>query len=259
VLKTKFISEVLIESFLFKLQSLGIPYLYNMNSMRKNIVIAVDGHSSCGKSTMAKQIAKALGILYVDSGAMYRAVTWFFMQYFDLSDSSLSDEELIRLLPKISIDFERKNDKDFTILNGKNIESDIRQMAVSEKVSRVSAIPKVREKLVKIQRDLAKNHSVIMDGRDIGTIVFPKADVKLFVTADAKTRAERRYLELQSKGESADFDLVLQNIIARDEMDSTRKASPLKQAEDAILIDNSNMNQEAQLAFALKLIKEKLK
>lgn len=207
---------------------------------------------------MAKQIAEALGILYVDSGAMYRAVTWYFMQNYDLSDISLSDEKLIQLLPKVSIDFERKDDKVFTMLNGKNIESNIRQMAVSEKVSRVSAIPEVREKLVKIQRNLAKNHSVIMDGRDIGTVVFPNADVKLFVTADAKTRAKRRHLELQSKGENADFDLVLKNIIARDEMDSSRKTSPLKQAEDAMLIDNSNMNQDTQLAFALKLIKEKL-
>jgi cytidylate kinase len=229
-----------------------------MNSIRKHIVIAVDGHSSCGKSTMAKQIAKALGILYVDSGAMYRAVTWYFMQNYDLSDDSLSDEKLIQLLPNISIDFERKNDKVFTMLNGENIESNIRQMAVSERVSRVSAIPEVREKLVKTQRELAKNHSVIMDGRDIGTVVFPKADVKLFVTADAKTRAKRRYLELQSKGENADFDLVLKNIIARDEMDSNRKTSPLKQAEDAMLIDNSNMSQETQLSLALKLIKEKL-
>lgn len=229
-----------------------------MKSSYKNIVIAVDGHSSCGKSTMAKQIAKALGILYVDSGAMYRAVTWFFMQYYDLSDNLLSDEELIQLLPQISIDFIRENDKVFTILNGKNIESDIRQMAVSEKVSRVSAIPEVREKLVKIQCELAKNHSVIMDGRDIGTVVFPNAEIKFFVTADVEIRAERRYLELKSKGETANFENVYQNIIARDKMDSTRKISPLRKADDAILIDNSNMTQASQLEYALNLIKEKL-
>jgi cytidylate kinase len=229
-----------------------------MISDKKHSVIAIDGHSSCGKSTMAKQIAKALGILYVDSGAMYRAVTWFFMQHFDLSDTKLSNDKLIQMLPQISISFERKKDKIFTILNGKNVESDIRQMAVSDKVSRVSAIPEVREKLVKIQRDLANNQPVIMDGRDIGTVVFPNADVKLFVTADAHTRAKRRHLELQSKGVNADFNPVLENIIARDKMDSSRKTSPLKQAEDAILIDNTEMNQEEQLSLALKLIKEKL-
>ncbi len=207
---------------------------------------------------MAKQIAKALSILYVDSGAMYRAVTWFFMQHFDLSDTKLSDAELIQLLPQISIDFERKNDKIYTILNGVNVESEIRQMAVSEKVSRVSAIPEVRKKLVKIQRDLAKDQRIIMDGRDIGTVVFPNADVKLFLTADANTRARRRYLELKSKGQNADFDIVHKNIITRDKMDSSRKASPLKQADDAILINNSNMTQAEQLELALNLIKEKL-
>jgi len=229
-----------------------------MNLSKKNIVIAVDGHSSCGKSTMAKQIAKALGILYVDSGAMYRAVTWFFMQHFDLSDETLLDDRFVELLPEISIDFKRENDKVYTTLNGKNVEFEIRQMAVSEMVSRISAIPQIREKLVKTQRELAKDHSLIMDGRDIGTVVFPNAEIKFFVTADAEIRAKRRYLELKSKGENADFQNVLKNIIARDKMDSTRKASPLKKAEDAILIDNSNMTQEYQLEHALNLIKEKL-
>lgn len=230
-----------------------------MKIQDKHIVIAVDGHSSCGKSTMAKQIAKTLNLLYVDSGAMYRAVTLYSMRHIDFSKPPIDTNDIIRLLPEIHIDFKKEEGLYYTILNKENVENEIRQMEVSKQVSLVSAIPEVREKLVKLQRHLSDNHNIIMDGRDIGTVVFPKADIKFFVTAEAKVRAERRYLELKEKGMETDFESVLENIIKRDEIDSNRETSPLIQAKDAILIDNSNMNQEEQLEFALKLIKEKLK
>ncbi len=230
-----------------------------MKIQDKHIVIAVDGHSSCGKSTMAKQIAKSLNLLYVDSGAMYRAVTLYSMQHIDFSKPPIDTNDIIRLLPEIHIDFKKEKGLYYTFLNEENVENEIRQMEVSKQVSLVSAIPEVRKKLVKLQRQLSDNHNIIMDGRDIGTVVFPKADIKFFVTAEAKVRAERRYLELKEKGMETNFKSVWGNIIKRDEIDSNRETSPLIQARDAILIDNSNMNQQEQLEFALNLIKEKLK
>lgn len=229
-----------------------------MNFDKKHIVIAVDGHSSCGKSTMAKEIAKTLNIIYIDSGAMYRAVTLHAMNTLNIqgNDSEISD--IINTLNDIEVSFTRENGKLITLLNGNNVEDRIRQMDVSEKVSFVSAIPEVREKLVDLQRRMSESTSIIMDGRDIGTVVFPKADVKLFVTANAETRAKRRFLELEAKGENPDYQAVLNNVVSRDKLDSSRKTSPLKQADDAVLVDNSEMSKEQQLNYALNIIKEKL-
>jgi CMP/dCMP kinase len=229
-----------------------------MISKKNHIVIAVDGYSSCGKSTLAKQIAQVLNILYVDSGAMYRAVTLYCMRNLDFSQGVPPVESIVKLLPHINVEFRKVGNQYQTFLNGENIESEIRKMIISENVSNVSKIPEVRQMLVRIQQEMAENQSIIMDGRDIGTVVFPFADIKIFVTASPIVRAKRRFLELRTKGEEPDFEAVYKNIIDRDKMDTSRKLSPLIQAKDAILIDNSNMNQEEQLSLALSIIKEKL-
>lgn len=225
----------------------------------KPFIIAIDGHSSCGKSTIAKQLANKLEMLYIDSGAMYRAITLFAIQNNIFVNNKMDSEKLTSLLPKIKIDFERNNDKITTILNGKNVESLIRNMEISEKVSYISTIPEVRTEMVNLQRKMAEKNDIIMDGRDIGTVVFPNADLKIFLTASTKIRAERRYLELKSKGDDIDFETVLNNVKKRDKIDSTRKISPLKQAKDSIIIDNSNMNPTEQLEYTLNIINQKLK
>lgn len=214
------------------------------------ITIAIDGYSSTGKSTVARQLAKALDYIYVDSGAMYRAVTLFALQN-DLigkGQEGLDKEGLIRLLPGIRLEFRKNQEtgKADVWLNGENVEQDIRKMEVSSYVSTVAALPEVRKKLVEQQRLLGKDKGVVMDGRDIGTVVFPDAELKLFMTASPKIRATRRYKELLEKGETISYEEVLQNVESRDLADSTRKDSPLIKADDAVEIDNSDMGEKEQ-------------
>lgn len=219
------------------------------------IVIAIDGVSSCGKSTLAKQLAGALGYIYVDTGAMYRAVTLYMLE----KQIDISNHELVKnALEHINIMFQQINGYNTCFLNGKNVEDEIRSLRVSEFVSEVSAIPVVREKLVAIQQEMANQQDLIMDGRDIGTVVFPDAKVKLFITADPKIRAQRRFLELQKKNIPSDIEEIEENLRKRDYIDSTRDHSPLRQAEDAILIDNSFINVQEQFEKALKIIQKKI-
>ncbi|MDA3820894.1 MAG: (d)CMP kinase [Candidatus Delongbacteria bacterium] len=225
---------------------------------KKTFVIAIDGHSSCGKSTLARQLAEKLDIVYVDSGAMYRALTWYAQQHrcFDEKDT-LNRQKLIQTLPDINIDFIKKNNEHHTMLNNQDVSGLIRSMEISKLVSEVSAVPKVRQKMVKLQRKMAQNKSLVMDGRDIGTVVFPDADLKIFLTAKEQIRAKRRFKELREQGIKTDFEAVLENIKKRDRIDSTREVSPLKKAGDACVIDNSELTPEEQLAKALQLVKKK--
>lgn len=212
------------------------------------ITIAIDGFSSTGKSTVAKQLAKALGYIYVDTGAMYRAVTFYAMDRGLINESDFNIEALIYQLPKISISFKFNEALGFAevYLNGKNIEKKIRTLEVSSFVSKVAAISEVRQKLVEQQQKMGQDKGVVMDGRDIGTVVFPEAELKLFMTASAETRAKRRYQELLERGEQVSYEDVLANVQERDHIDSTREDSPLTKAKDAIEIDNSNMTLDEQ-------------
>ena len=223
--------------------------------MRK-ITIAIDGHSSCGKSTMAKDLAKAIGYIYVDTGAMYRAVTLYALQQklWDENDV-LDSERLESMIPDIEISFCLNEDtgKPVTYLNGVCVENEIRGMEVSGKVSEIAALPFVREALVAQQQRMGESKGIVMDGRDIGTVVFPDAELKVFVTASPEVRAQRRYDELLSKGTPADYEEVLQNVKDRDYADSHREVGPLRQAEDAILLDNSNMTIAEQNAWLLEV------
>lgn len=226
----------------------------------RKIIVAIDGHSSCGKSTVAKDLAKVLSIAYIDTGAMYRAVTLYALRN-NLIDNDIVDEKgIVESLSNISVSFtfnsETKSNE--TFLNGKNVENDIRTLEVSNKVSYVSAIGSVRKQLVKWQRDMGSKQSVVMDGRDIGTVVFPNADIKIFMTASDEVRAKRRYDELTSKGENVTMDEVLNNIKERDYIDSTRAESPLRKAEDAILLDNSKMSIEDQFDWIIKKMRSKM-
>ena len=227
----------------------------------KKITIAIDGFSSTGKSTLAKQLAKALGYIYVDSGAMYRAVTLYAIQQGLIDSNSFKSEQLIARLNDIKIEFKFNKALGFAevFLNGKNVEKEIRAMEVSQFVSQVSAITEIRQLLVKQQKAFGKDKGVVMDGRDIGTVVFPDAELKLFMTASAEIRAKRRYEELIKKGENVNFDEVLENVKSRDYMDSTRSDSPLVKAKDAIEIDNSELTLEQQFKKALDLVEHKLK
>lgn len=225
---------------------------------KKKIVIAIDGHSSCGKSTLAKSLARELGYTYIDSGAMYRAVTLFALRNGLIKHGKVDEKELISRMKDIRITFEWDTDteKNTTFLNGENIENEIRQLEVSNNVSPVSTIAGVRSELVKQQRENGQNKGIVMDGRDIGTVVFPDAELKIFMTASPEIRAQRRYLELTEKGAEVDFDKILQNVEERDTIDSGREVSPLKKADDAIVLDNSHMTREEQLQWALEKAKE---
>lgn len=212
----------------------------------KKIIIAMDGHSSCGKSTMAKALAKAIGYTYIDTGAMYRAVTLYAMRRGFIGKDGIDEESLRKELPQIKISFGHENGQQYTILNGENVERQIRGMEVSGNVSPISAIGFVREAMVELQREMGKSGAIIMDGRDIGTTVFPNAELKVFVTASDEIRAKRRFDELTVKGENPVYEEVLKNVRERDYIDSHRAVSPLRKADDAIVLDNSYMTIEEQ-------------
>lgn len=221
----------------------------------KKITIAVDGHSSTGKSTLSKQLAEALGYIYVDSGAMYRAITFYAIENNLIGIDFFDVDELIKNLPKLSLEFKREKEwvKAHVFLNGKDIEREIRGLEVSNFVSRVAEIPEVRSKLVQQQKKMGQQKGVVMDGRDIGTVVFPDAELKIFMTATPEVRAQRRYAELLSMDEKVEFIEVLKNIEERDHLDSTRKDSPLVQAEDAVVVDNSNLDIHTQFQLILNM------
>lgn len=223
----------------------------------KRINIALDGHSSCGKSTMAKVLAKRIGYTYIDTGAMYRGVTLFSIQnnLWD-GDKPLVDE-IVRRLDDITLRFKTDGGANRLLLNGKDVEDQIRGMEVSNKVSPISTIAEVRAFLVKQQQEMATEKGVVMDGRDIGTVVLPDAELKVFVTASAKVRAQRRYDELRALGKEVTYDEVYQNVVTRDRIDSTREASPLKQAEDAVLLDNSDLTRDQQNEILYRMFVEK--
>lgn len=226
----------------------------------KKITIAIDGHSSTGKSTIAKELAKHLNYIYVDSGAMYRAVTLYAMQNGFIDNKHFNVSDLLPHLNKINLEFKFNKDLGFAevFLNGANVENEIRMMQVSNLVSKVSALPEVRQQLVKQQYQMGKNKGIVMDGRDIGTVVFPDAELKLFITANAEVRAQRRFDELKSKGEKVSFNDVLSNVKERDYIDSNRETSPLVKADDAIEIDNSNLTKKQQIKKILDLVNAKL-
>ena len=226
----------------------------------KKITIAIDGFSSTGKSTVAKRIAKHLGYVYVDSGAMYRAVTYYAMQHGFIDSNHFNIEGLVENLNAITISFKFNNTLGFAevYLNGINIENDIRTLEVSSFVSKVAEISEVRQKLVEQQQQLGKDGGVVMDGRDIGTVVFPDAELKLFLTASPENRAKRRFDELIKRGDRVLYDEVLKNVEERDYIDSHRKDSPLVKAEDAIEIDNSNMSKDEQFHIILGLVNKRI-
>lgn len=211
----------------------------------KKIIIAIDGFSSCGKSTMAKDLAREIGYIYIDTGAMYRAVTLYCIEHHLFNaDGSIREEELKSRMNDIHISFrlDAGTQRPVTVLNGTEVESRIRTMEVSSHVSPVATLGFVREALVRQQQAMGKEKGIVMDGRDIGTVVFPEAELKIFVTASAEIRAQRRYDELKAKGGEASFEEILHNVEERDRIDQTRKVSPLRKADDAILLDNSHMS-----------------
>jgi len=220
----------------------------------KKIIVAIDGLSSCGKSTMAKNLAKAVGYLYIDSGAMYRAVTWFALQQDLFENETINETALQALIQTLDISFavNPATGQNETFLNGKNVETDIRSMEVASKVSPIATLEFVRNALVIKQQEIGKNKGIVMDGRDIGTVVFPDAELKIFVTASAEVRTQRRVDELQMKGMEVSFDEVLANVCERDRIDSNRQISPLRKADDALELDNSHLTIEEQQAWLLK-------
>lgn len=224
--------------------------------MNKKITIAIDGYSSTGKSTLAKVLANHLGYVYVDTGAMYRAVAFFAMQNGIIGKDFFNKQSLIKSLPFIKLDFKYNSDLGFAemYLNDINIEKEIRTIEVSSYVSKVAEISEVRSKLVEQQQEMGKNKGIVMDGRDIGTVVFPDADLKIFMTASPITRAERRYKELKNKGDNVTFDEVLKNVEERDYIDTHREDSPLVKAHDAIEFDNSTISKQEQFEIVLKLV-----
>ncbi|WP_372949790.1 (d)CMP kinase [Mariniphaga sp.] len=227
---------------------------------KKKIIIAIDGHSSCGKSTLAKSLARELGYIYIDSGAMYRVVTLYALRKGWIKNGQLDRERVIKGMKDIKITFQwdEKTEKNTTFLNGENVEDEIRQLEVSQNVSPISTISEVRHELVKQQRENSKNKGIVMDGRDIGTVVFPDAELKIFMTASPEIRAQRRFLELKEKGLEVDFAEILKNVEDRDSIDSGREVSPLRKADDAIVLDNSNLTREQQLQWSLERAKEKM-
>ncbi|HTL83186.1 MAG TPA: (d)CMP kinase [Bacteroidia bacterium] len=227
--------------------------------MRK-ITIAIDGYSSCGKSTIAKAIAAKLGYNYVDSGAMYRCVSLYCLEHGIIKDGTFSEAEVVHALSEISLSFTfnpATNASD-TYMNGKNVEKEIRSMNVSNVVSPISKVHDVRVTMVALQREMGKDKGVVMDGRDIGTNVFPDAELKIFMTADPEVRAKRRFDELAAKGVKTTMDDVRNNLASRDHEDSHRKENPLIKADDAIVLDNSDLTKEEQLDFVMKLVEEKI-
>ncbi|MEA1898586.1 MAG: (d)CMP kinase [Bacteroidota bacterium] len=229
-----------------------------MKNTNSKLIIAIDGYSSCGKSTFAKQIAKTLGYIYIDSGAMYRAVTLYCLENNLINDGEILMSKLLGKLDKIEIGFRFNQDSQLfeTILNGENVEEKIRTVYVSNYVSPVSKIKEVREKMVKIQRNLGKDKGIVMDGRDIGTVVFPNADLKIFMTASPAIRAQRRYDESVDKGQDVSFREIEKNILTRDRIDEGREISPLKRAHDALLLDNSHLNVKEQMEWVMKIIED---
>ena len=226
----------------------------------KKLTIAIDGFSSCGKSTLAKELASRLHYIFIDSGAMYRAVTLYCLRHNWILGDQVQLTEIINALPSITIEFKMDDQGNKAIyLNGENCENEIRQGFVASAVSRVAEIKEVREKLVHEQQKMGEKGGIVMDGRDIGTVVFPHADLKLFVTASIEVRTQRRYLELTQKGIQMTLDEVKDNLVERDFIDSNRKESPLVQAEDAVLLDNSTMTREEQLQWVLELVVSKVR
>ena len=228
----------------------------------KKIIIAIDGHSSCGKSTMAKALARDAGYIYVDSGAMYRAVTLFALRHgmFDEADR-IDNDRLEQSMSGIQIGFRLDPETRMpqTFLNGENVEEEIRTLKVSSHVSPIAALPFVRTALTRQQQEMGKEKGIVMDGRDIGTAVFPQAELKIFVTASTEVRARRRYDELKNKGQQVDLEEVRKNVEQRDYIDTHRETAPLRQAEDAIVLDNSNMTIEEQHRWLLEQLKTKIK
>ncbi|WP_346861757.1 (d)CMP kinase [uncultured Draconibacterium sp.] len=224
----------------------------------KKIIIAIDGHSSCGKSTMAKSLAKQLGYIYIDTGAMYRVVTLVALRNGWINNKVPDTQKVINGLKDIHITFkwDEKLGQNTTFLNGENVETEIRQLEVSQNVSPISTIAEVRHEMVRQQRENGKNKGVVMDGRDIGTVVFPDAELKIFMTASPEIRAQRRFLELSEKGDKVNFEEILANVEGRDKIDSTRAVGPLKQADDALVLDNSNLSREEQLEWTISKVKE---
>ena len=221
----------------------------------EKIIVAIDGYSSCGKSTIAKSLAKKLDYAFIDTGAMYRATTLYFLDNkIDWNDS----QAVTKALKNIKIHFESLNGKNTTFLNDQNVEDEIRTMRISSSVSPVAAISKVRRAMVAQQQLMGKRKGIVMDGRDIGTVVFPNAELKLFITAEVNVRAQRRALELMSKGQIVDIKEVKKNLEERDYIDSNREDSPLRQAEDAIVIDTTNLTFDEQLEMAYNLVKRSL-
>ena len=219
----------------------------------KKITIAIDGHSSCGKSTMAKELARKVGYVYVDTGARYRAVTLYALRHkFFAADGTVLEQPLSEAMSQITIDQHLVDGKTTTFLNGENVEREIRGLEVSNHVSPIAAIPFVRTALVAQQQKMGAEGGIVMDGRDVGTTIFPNAELKIFVTASAEVRAQRRYDELQQKGMPADYADILKNVQERDYIDSHREVSPLRQADDALLLDNSHMTIDEQNAWLIK-------
>lgn len=227
--------------------------------MEKKLIIAIDGYSSCGKSTFARMIAKGLNYIFIDSGAMYRAVTLYCMRKKYISNNGLNTPAILSELKDILIDFVYNPDKKEyeTFLNSENVETEIRSMEVTAHVSRISQIPEVRNRMVELQRRIGVSKGIVMDGRDIGTVVFPDADIKIFMTASVDIRAKRRHTELKNKGISIDFEEIKRTIIARDIADENRDISPLRRADDAIILDNSRMTVGEQLSWIGKIIDNK--
>ena len=229
-----------------------------MNSERK-IIIAIDGYSSSGKSTMARRLASEIGYRYIDSGAMYRAVTLWAMRHGMVSRDGVPDvDAIVKALPQISIDFLVDGQSQLTVLNGEVVEPEIRTLEVSNCVSPVAAIPQVRHALVKMQQDMGKTKGIVMDGRDIGTVVFPAAEMKVFCDASAERRAERRYKELTEKGAGVTYEEVLDNVRTRDRIDETRSEGPLRCADDAVRLDNSSMTIDDQNRWLLDLYNKRI-
>ena len=227
----------------------------------KKIVIAIDGFSSCGKSTFAKAIAARLGYIFIDTGAMYRAVTLYALEQGAIRDGEVDAEAVVKLLPEINISFSFNAERGASdiYVNGELAEGRIRTIEVSNCVSKVSSIREVREKLVAMQQQMGQKRGVVMDGRDIGTVVFPDAELKIFMTADAQVRAERRYAELTAKGDKVTMEEILENVISRDKADMERAISPLRQAEDAVVLDNSYMSVDEQMAWFMERYDEIVK